>query len=316
MPRALIIDDSAFEVEQVKAILIQMGFNVAWAYSGAEGMKQAKNLRPDLILLDLVLPDINGHEVCRWLQSDADTHLIPVIMVTIKEQMDDKVLGLDQGANDYITKPFDARELKARVNACLRMKQFQNELIRKNEEYKELLEKVQELAITDPVTGLFNRRYFHEVLQQEFSRSQRYGALFSCLMIDVDHFKQINDTFGHDAGDFVLKEIGRIVQLQIRDADLSARFGGDELAVLLLESPREKARQVAQRILKDVWDQAFPPLKSQRVSVSIGISGLPDPDLREAVYALQAADFALYRAKRAGRNRAETATLQEMLSQK
>lgn len=313
MPRVLIADDSAFEVDQIKTLLEKMGFEVSWAYTGAETIKQVRQNPPDLILLDLVLPDITGHDVCRLLRTGPEMSRIPVIVVTVRDKTDDKVLSFEQGVSDYITKPFDARELKARIDACLRMKRLQNELMQKNEEYKGLLKHVQELAITDPVTNLFNRRYFREVLQQEFSRAQRYGTLFSCLLIDVDQFKEINDAHGHDSGDQVLNTLSRLLQSQIRDVDLLARYGGDEFAILLPESPRDKALGVAERICATVAKQAHPTLpKGYSVSVSIGISGLPDPGIQHASQIISTADFALYRVKRSGRNGVNAATFHEI----
>ncbi|MDC4224143.1 MAG: diguanylate cyclase [Candidatus Manganitrophus sp.] len=313
VPSVLIADDSAFEVDQIKTMFEKMGFEVSWAYTGADAIKQARRSPPDLILLDVVLPDITGHDVCRLLRATPETMNIPLIMITVRDKTEDLVLGFEQGANDYITKPFDARELKARVNACLRMKQLQDDLTWKNEEYKVLLKNVQELAMTDPVTGLFNRRYFREVLQQEFSRAQRYGTLFSCFMIDVDHFKPINDTYGHESGDRVLSEVARLLQVQLRDVDLIARYGGDEFAVLLPESPRAKARPIAERIREAAYSQihSFLP-KRHSVTLSIGISGLPDPGLQHPSQVIATADFALYRAKRGGKNRVDIATFQEI----
>jgi two-component system cell cycle response regulator len=232
--------------------------------------------------------------------------------VTARERTEEKVLGLEEGASDYITKPFEPTELRARVEASIRMKRLQDQLIRKNAEYEDLLKKVQQLAVTDPVTELFNRRYFQEALEQEFSRFQRYSTPFSCLMLDIDHFKQINDTFGHEAGDNVLKELARSIQPQLRQMDLLARYGGDELAVLLPESSREDGRKVAQRILDEMRRKTFTPIgDSHRVTLSIGVSGHPDPGLRDAQQAVLTADFALYRAKRDGRNRVEVATIKD-----
>jgi diguanylate cyclase (GGDEF)-like protein len=315
-PSVLIADDSVFEVDQIKTMFEKMGFDVFWTYTGADAIKQARRNIPDLILLDVVLPDITGHDVCRLLRASPETMNIPLIMITVRDKTEDLVLGFEQGANDYITKPFDARELKARVNACLRMKQLQDDLMQKNEEYKTLLKNVQELAMTDPVTGLFNRRYFREVLQQEFSRAQRYGTLYSCFIIDIDHFKPINDSYGHESGDRVLSEVARLLQVQLRDVDLIARYGGDEFAVLLPELTREKSRLIAERIREAASTQvhSFLP-KRHSVTLSIGISGLPDPGLQHPSQVISTADFALYRAKRGGKNKVEAATFQEMKTQ-
>ncbi|WDT77012.1 MAG: diguanylate cyclase [Candidatus Manganitrophus sp.] len=322
VPRVLVIEDSPFELDQIKAALEAVGYQVLFANTGIQGLKLAREVLPDLILLDMVLPDMNGRETCRHLRGQEELRGIPIIIVTVKGKTEDKVLGLGEGATDYVTKPFEPTELQARVAAALRMKRLQDELIEKNkelagknQEYQVLLKQVQTLAITDPVTGLFNRRYLQEVLNQEFSRAQRYCTPFSCLLIDVDEFKQVNDKFGHEAGDKVLEELGKIIQMEIRKVDLAARYGGDELAVLLPESLREDAAQVAQRILERVGGTTFPILgKKHRVTVSIGVAGFPDPELRDARQAILAADFALYRAKRAGGNRVETMTVAEMES--
>src|SRR5579884_549858 len=245
VPRVLVIEDSSFELDQIKAALEKVGYDFVIANTAVQGLKLAREVLPDLILLDMVLPDMNGREACRNLRTQENLRGIPIIIVTVKGKTEDKVLGLTEGATDYVTKPFEPSELKARVDAALRMKRLQDELIeknkalaQKNQEYQVLLKQMQTLAITDPVTGLFNRRYFQEVLSQEFSRAQRYCTPFSCLMIDVDQFKQINDTFGHEAGDKVLEELAKLIQIEIRKVDLAARYGGDELAILLPESLR------------------------------------------------------------------------------
>jgi diguanylate cyclase (GGDEF)-like protein len=323
VPRVLVIEDSPFELDQMKAALEAAGYQFVVANTGFQGLKLAREILPDLILLDMVLPDMNGRETCRHLRGQENLRGIPIIIVTVKGKTEDKVLGLAEGATDYVTtKPFDPMELQARVGAALRMKRLQDELIEKNkelagknQEYQILLKQVQTLAITDSVTGLFNRRYLQEVLNQEFSRAQRYCTPFSCLMIDVDQFKEVNDKFGHEGGDKVLEELGKIIQMEIRKVDLAARYGGDELAVLLPESLRDDAAQVAQRILERVGGTTFPILgKKHRVTVSIGVAGFPDPELRDARQAILAADFALYRAKRAGGNRVEAMTVAEMES--
>lgn len=313
MPRILIVDDSPFEANQMSVILEKMDFEVVWAENGIKGMSQARQMNPDLILLDLVLPDINGYEVCRWLRKQEETRCTPIIMVTAKERTEDKILGLGEGANDYITKPFEPQELKARVDAALRIKRLQDELVRKNEDYEILLQQVQKMAVTDSMTGLFNRRYFQEALEKEFLHAKRYGNPLSCLMMDVDYFKLINDTYGHDVGDKILKELGEMIKSQIREVDVLARFGGDELILLLPKSTCGEGLMVAQRIAEDVGNHVFPDLgKTHRVTISIGVAGLPDPGLHEAHQAILTSDFALYKAKRAGRNRVESGVSKDL----
>lgn len=312
MAKILIVDDSAFEAKHVKGLLEKEGHAVLLAENGMQGMKMIKFEHPDLILLDLVLPDLSGREVCRWAKLNAETQSIPIIMLTARTEVKERVAGLEEGANDYVTKPCDDSELKARIDAVLREKTLRDQLEKKNLEYEELMRKLERMAITDPVTGLFNRRRFEEMLAQEFERYRRYGAPFSCLMIDVDHFKTINDTYGHDVGDLVLKQTAQTIQGQIRGVDTVARYGGDEFAVLLSQQKREEAMKAAGRILKQVRQLRLKEMKKgEKITLSIGIAALPDPDLKGMDQIVQCADYALYKAKKRGRDCVESATVRE-----
>lgn len=312
MAKILVVDDSAFEAKHSKVLLEREGHEVLIAENGMQGMKLIKLERPDLILLDLVLPDISGREVCRWAKLNAETQSIPIIILTARTGVKERVAGLEDGANDYVTKPCDDSELKARIDAVLREKTLRDQLEKKNTEYEELMRKFERMAITDPVTGLFNRRRFEEMLAQEFERYRRYGTPFTCLMIDVDHFKRINDTYGHDVGDLVLKETAQMIQAQIRGVDTVSRYGGDEFAVLLSQQKGEEAVKAAGRILRHVRQLRFKEMKKgEKVTLSIGIAALPDPDLKEMDQIMQCADYALYKAKKNGRDCAESATVRE-----
>jgi len=312
MSRILIIEDSRYEADQVRALLEGGNLEVAVADTGAEGMKLAHRLVPDLILLDLILPDMDGREVCRWLRTNKGTQIVPVIMVTARGKVADKVVGLKEGANDYIAKPFEPEELLARVDALLRTKRVQDRLIQDNQDSKKLLKILEKMAITDPVTGLHNRNFFRQALEHEYARSQRFGTMFSCLLMDVDHFKEINDTYGHEAGDQVLRELGKVIEEKKRTVDRLARYGGDELALLLPETPREKAEGAARRILDAVRKHSFRLDQKEPVTLSIGISGLPDTELSGVRSVVLVADFALYQAKSLGRNRFAAATAKMM----
>lgn len=313
MAKILIVDDSAYENKRVKAMLQKGGYEVSVAETGMQGIKIARAERPDLILLDLVLPDISGREVCRCLKMNTEMQSIPIIMLTSRTDVKERVAGLDEGANDYVTKPFDDSELTARIAAALREKTLRDQLEKKKGEYEELMRKFERMAITDPVTGLFNRRRFEEAIAQEFERYKRYGTPLACLMIDVDHFKQINDTYGHDVGDLILKETAQTIQSLIRGVDTVCRYGGDEFAVLLSQQRAEEAMKAAQRILRDIRQLKVKEMKKgERITLSIGIAMVPDPDLREMDQIVQCADYALYKAKKQGRNQVETATLKEI----
>jgi diguanylate cyclase (GGDEF)-like protein len=305
--KILLIEDSPLEARQVKRILEKTGYDVYCTDKGIEGMKMVTTLDPDVVLLDVVLPDISGYEVCRWIKVRDDTKGIPVIMLTVKGKLKEKVAGLQIGADDYLPKPFQASELNARIYASIRTREFQEELKKKNTQLEDLLQKVEIMAITDPGTGLFNRRHFQMVLQKEFTRMKRYHEAMALMMIDIDHFKSINDTYGHQAGDQVLAEVAKIIASQFREVDTVARYGGEEFVVLLPESAKAAAAAAAERILQEVESHPFKNLKGskRKVTVSIGIAGLPDPLITNPDELVRCSDTALYRAKQAGRNRVE-----------
>ncbi len=305
--KILLIEDNPPQSRQIKRMLEKTGYEVFCADKGISGLKMVTTLNPDVIILDVVLPDISGHEVCRWIKVRDDTKGIPVIMLTVKGKLKEKVAGLQIGADDYLPKPFKESELNARIYASLRTKEFQEELKKKNTQLEELLQKVEIMAITDPGTGLFNRRRFQEVLHKEFARSKRYGEALALMMIDIDHFKTINDTFGHQVGDQVLADVAKIISSQFREVDTVARYGGEEFAVLLPQSTKADATMAADRTLEGIAGHPFETLKGrdQKITVSVGIAGLPDPMLNTEEQLIQCADAALYKAKQNGRNRVE-----------
>jgi two-component system, cell cycle response regulator len=302
--KILLIEDNITQAKQVRAMLEKSGYDILHAKDGITGLKMVTSINPDVVILDVVLPDISGHEVCRWIKLRDETKGIPVVMLTVKGTLKEKVAGLQLGADDYLPKPFNESELNARIYASLRTKEFQEELKKKNTQLEELLKKVEIMAVTDPGTGLFNRRRFQDVLKQQFARSKRYNEPLSMMMLDIDHFKSVNDTYGHMAGDQVLGEIAKIILHQFREVDTVARYGGEEFAVLLPQSDKKSATTPAQRILKEVENHSFKIINGgkQKVTVSIGLSGLPDPGLETESHLIQCADAALYKAKRNGRN--------------
>lgn len=228
-------------------------------------------------------------------------------MLTAKDSVIDKVAGLEAGADDYLPKPFDENELNARIYVRLRTKSHQDELHRKNRQLEDMLTRVETLAIIDSLTGLFNRRRFEFIISNEFKRASRYQSPLSCLMIDIDHFKSVNDAFGHQCGDIVLKEIAQLIQANIREVDTAARWGGEEFIVLSPNTEKGNVRQVAERIVKSVSLHTFTGLGQLQITVSVGISGLPDPFIDSEEKMVHAADLAMYEAKKKGRNRIETA---------
>jgi len=307
--KILLVEDSKSQAEAARDFLEKNDYEVLLAESGKAAIKAVKTAPVDLILLDLVLPDMSGNEVCRWLKLNEDTKGIPIIMLTVKDDVTDKVAGLEAGADDYLSKPYNNVELNARIYACLRTKALQDELRQKNLQLQSLLTQVEQMAITDQLTGIYNRRQAAAILQKEFRTAARYNTPLACMVIDIDHFKAINDTFGHHIGDAVLRETSKIIAGTARETDTVARWGGEEFIVILPQIKKEKALQAASRILRTVSEHNFPDIPDERITISIGLASMPHPLLRidTEEQLIQAADCALYEAKRKGRNRIESA---------
>ncbi|MDO9289815.1 MAG: diguanylate cyclase [Thermodesulfovibrionales bacterium] len=303
--KILLVEDSKAQAGLIRDFLEKTGYEVIWAENGKSAIKIAKSKGIDIILLDLVLPDISGNEVCRWLKLNEDTKGLPIIMLTVKDGLTDKVAGLEAGADDYLPKPYNEIELNARIYASLRTKALQDELRQKNHQLEDLLRQVEIMAITDQLTGIYNRRRLETVLQEEFRRTIRYKSPLACLMIDIDHFKRINDRFGHHTGDMVIKETAQIITECARDIDTVARWGGEEFLALFPQTKKEDALQPAVRIIKKVSEHKFSEISDEQITISIGIASAPDPSIDTEEKLIHASDMALYEAKKKGRNRAE-----------
>jgi diguanylate cyclase (GGDEF)-like protein len=249
------------------------------------------------------MDDLDGFAVCRWLKLHNSTREIPIIMLTVRGEIDDKVHGLQVGADDYLPKPFSDRELEARIFAALRSKTSQTELLERNRQLESMLHHVESLAITDPLTGLFNRRRFTDVLHREVAVTRRYRNALSLLMIDLDHFKLVNDRFGHDAGDEVLRAIAATLTGGLREVDLASRYGGEEFAIIMPHTSKQNACIVARRIARQIeqLEYSFQGEKV-RLTASMGVAEVADLQDPNAENLVKASDVALYEAKRAGRN--------------
>jgi diguanylate cyclase (GGDEF)-like protein len=290
--KILIIDDSADALAVAKARLAHEGHEILCAGGGQEGLETAGRENPDLILLDVDMTEMNGFEVCRRLKEDAATCSIPVIFLSGSGGTDDKVKGLDLGAVDFVTKPFDAYELRARVRAALRTKHLQDLL--------------RDYALIDPLTELPNRRALNERLQQEWARLLRHGGRLALIMADLDQFKGINDQFGHPAGDEVLRQVAQRLRGGCRKSDMPSRYGGEEFAVVAPETTAQAAAELADRLRLSICSR---PLqvhgKAMGITASFGVTG--HEGLKAPEDLVRAADEALYRAKSAGRNCVRTA---------
>ncbi|MFP4474398.1 MAG: diguanylate cyclase [Desulfatibacillaceae bacterium] len=296
MAKILIIDDSRLVAHVARNILSNRGHEVALAVDGQSGLAAVDEDPPDLVLLDVVMPKMDGYEVCEKIKGDPLTRDIPVIMLTSRAESADKVRGLELGASDYVTKPFDEGELVARVNTHLRLKQLYEDLQQKNKQ-------LQELANRDGLTGLFNHRYFQEALAKDFQRSLRYHESLSVVLLDIDFFKKFNDTYGHQTGDIVLTTLGQLILKSLRETDLAARYGGEEFALVLYHTPNDAAYMVAERLRESVQDHTFIAGDLElNVTISVGVATFPHDDIPDAKVLIECADKALYKAKEMGRN--------------
>ncbi len=303
-PKILVVDDISLNVELLRTYLKSSGYAVYEAYDGEEALDMVVKNEPDLILLDIMMPKINGFEVCKRLKSDLKTQFIPIVMVTALQSIEDKVQGIEAGADDFITKPFNKTELLARVKSLLRIKFLHDELEKKIKQLDEAQKRSQQLAITDGLTGLFNYRYFKEQLAHEINRASRHTLTLSLIMIDIDYFKFYNDTNGHPAGDKVLKQIAKVILNNVRKIDIAARYGGEEFVVILPETSPESAKIVTEKIRKLVEEEKILHEKKQPnggLTISLGLASYPnDTDNGEKLISI--ADQRLYKAKQGGRN--------------
>jgi two-component system, cell cycle response regulator len=304
----LFVEDSETQGSETKKFLEKSGYAVVWVLEGMPALRIVKTQPFDVILIDCILPDIDGTKICGCLKQDEDTKGIPIIMLTAKATTADKVLGLDSGADDYLSKPYEKVELCARISAALRTKFLQDDLKRKSDEIRGVLAKVAVLSVTDPLTGLYNRRHFEELLESEFKKALRYKTPLSCMMIDIDHFKVVNDTHGHAVGDAVITDIAQIIRQNIRNVDTPCRWGGEEFIVLTPMTAKAFVEQSARRILKCISDHVFTAIGGQTITVSIGIADVSKRGIDTPYKLIHAADIVMYEAKQGGRNRICIAT--------
>jgi two-component system cell cycle response regulator len=292
MQTVLVVDDSPLMHRLLAGHLIEEGCAVRGALDPEGAFEQACADPPDLILLDLVMAGGCGYDLLRRLKSDPRTVDVPVIVVSGTSDVRGKVRAFDLGAVDYVVKPFDRAELRARVRAALRVKRYHDLLANRSS--------------IDALTGLYNRAHLDRRLEEEIAGARRYRRRFGLVLVDVDHFKEVNDTYGHPCGDRVLGSIAEVLQSSLRTGDAACRFGGEEFALLLVESGREEAALVALRVRERVAAlQHMAGGVPLTRTVSLGLATSDDFSAamltRESI--VEAADRALYAAKRGGRNR-------------
>ena len=289
--KVLVVDDAPDTLEIIQKLFHYEGYDVATASTGEEGVKKVEEEKPDVVLMDINLPGIDGTEALRRIR--IINPLQCVIMLTAFATVENAIYALKEGASDFVKKPFENEHLIHIVNQCLGKYKTLREKVNLEEE-------VRRLSITDDLTGLYNHRNFFKTLEAELVRLKRQKTSLSLLMFDLDNFKKYNDLYGHLEGDKVLKTVGEIVKQSIRhNVDSGYRYGGDEFTVLLIGASVDQAMTIAERIRSSI-EQA----KSHRITVSIGLSEYRDRfDLEGFV---KSADEAMYRAKNSGGNRVHT----------
>ncbi|ACD97315.1 diguanylate cyclase [Trichlorobacter lovleyi] len=295
----LIIDDSeAVREKIIKTLESRDLFSRFYqAEDGLEGFKKLLASPVDIILCDLEMPRMDGFKFLGMLKGRPEVSDTPVIILTGNDDRELKIKGLEQGACDFITKPFDPEELVARMRVHLKIKHLQDDLKRSNE-------LLLELSNTDHLTGLFNRRFLMEALDKEVQRARRKDGQVALLLMDIDHFKRVNDTHGHLQGDVVLQKVALHIQKELRSYDIAARYGGEEFVAVLPDTSLKEAFNVADRIRLSVQGMHFAgSLANERVTVSLGVALFPSPCFDDIDGLLRAADEALYQAKERGRNR-------------
>jgi diguanylate cyclase (GGDEF)-like protein len=276
------------------------GFEVTVAEDGHRAVAKAREGGLDLVLLDIMMPGMDGLDCCRLIKGFTEDAFLPVVLLTARADIDSRVAGLRIGADDYVCKPFDERELLARLSNLLRLKRLHDQIT-------DAKDRLATLAIKDELTQLYNYRYLQTRLTDEFKRAERYREPLSCVMIDVDHFKRINDRFGHVAGDQVLREVATRLLGAVREIDVVARYGGEEFLLVLPSTNFSGALSVAERVWRSIGSAPFAlpgaDAAGERITASVGVAVYPSRDIKNKDQLVKAADRALYQAKDEGRDR-------------
>jgi len=305
-PTILVADDEPVNRALIQRRLEREGYHVLTARNGNEAVKHVLQALPDLIILDVMMPEMDGMDACRLIKENEATRDIPIIFLSARDETDMKVSGLSLGADDYISKPFETEELVARVHVAIRLKRKRDQLRSSAEDASLRAELAQERAMTDSLTTLFNRYGLQSILAREHAEARRYNRQLSCVLIDLDNFKAINDTYGHGVGDLALQQVAAILREAVRGSDAVFRYGGEEFLVLLPQTEIEGAIALGEKIRAEVASRKFGDRECAfTLTLSAGAASLEgDESIHEMI---ARTDMALYRAKERGRNRIESA---------
>jgi two-component system cell cycle response regulator len=297
----LIAEDDPVSRMLLEKTLVKAGYEVATVTNGREALESFRKKFFPIVLTDWMMPEMDGLQLCRAIRENVSTGYVFIFILTARDSIDDMVAGLEAGADDYLTKPFKRAELIARLKTATRVLKLEKSLKDANEE-------ITILSITDTLTGCYNRTFMDEQLPKEIKRAIRYNHPISLIMVDIDHFKQVNDTHGHQAGDAVLKELVRSINKSIRyGVDWVARYGGEEFLVVFPETNFKIAEVLAERLRRDISQHTIQIKEIEiRITASLGVTGFtPSHSLKEVSYEamINLADKSLYQAKEEGRNR-------------
>lgn len=307
----LLIDADLTMTGELSGRLDQLGFGTVTASDIETGFKILSSQKPDLILLDILMKGKDGKNILTTIKSKASYADIPIIIVSSAVDTSHKVYGFLSGANDYIVKPFVFEEVLARIKTQLRILNMQRELTEKNRELTEKNMLLRQMATTDELTGLYNKRYMLKRLKRELSHAARYNEPISFIMGDIDHFKEINDQYGHLSGDSVLKEMADQIRASVREVDIVSRYGGEEFLIVCPNTNDKGAKSIAERIRENIAKAVFNSGETKlHLTISLGIKSsrpkMPINTEDEVGQLVGYADIALYKAKSNGRNRVET----------
>jgi len=303
----LIVEESGVEAAALAKALGREGYAIRRASDAAQALVHVGGVHsPDLVLMAVGPTDAGWSDALRAMKARVHPRFLPITVLSPQTDVTSRVAALRAGADDVVTKPCPTVEIVARVAAMLRIKSSQDAL--------ELARiEAERLSITDPLTGLFNRRYFHYRLEQEIERARRHGDSVSVLMLDLDHFKHVNDRYGHRAGDDALRMTGDLLTRQLRRLDVCTRWGGEEFAIIMPNTGAPGGVVVAQRLLGALRAKAClsaPPLSEPaggpepvQITASLGLAAFPSTGIESAEALVHAADAAMYQAKKGGRNR-------------
>jgi two-component system cell cycle response regulator len=304
----LIVEDNSVSRKYLENALKQAGYTVESVENGRKAFEIFNKKFFPFVLTDWMMPEMNGLDLCRAIRRKPNKRYVFIVLLTARDSKEDIINGLQAGADDYLTKPVNYAELIARLNSGMRILELEKNL-------REANKKIKILSITDPLTGCFNRGYMTKRLSQEIKRGMRYNHPLSVVFCDIDHFKEVNDTYGHQAGDYILKEFVRCILDTIRDElDWLSRYGGEEFLIVLPETNLDQAYRVAERIRKRIAQQEI--IWKEEVihlTASFGVTGIDnyEPEIEITPETLiQQADKNMYRSKQEGRNRTTATPLE------